>query len=254
MALGGEEEPTGDLLPAAEDLDGDDDDGGLAAALCGDSDFGFGDGDASTEPPAPIFDEVGELPDGLAESALTESEDVDLSKYDDITVPQARRVAQLLAQNTSLSKVKLADHELDVSGLEEDELEWDSEEYGDVVAVRWPPSVCISVSVSAAYLVLMYFAAPTYAQIIVAELLKSNSTVVRLDLARNEIGDAGACALAEMLCTNTAIEYLNLESNQYGERGVHLRAAARRPLTRNCTATRCAAPLLLPPWDTLPPP
>lgn len=56
-------------------------------------------------------------------------------------------------------------------------------------------------------------------QIIIAELLKANQTVQRLDLARNQIGDAGACALAAMLVANSTIEYLNLESNNFGERG-----------------------------------
>ena len=55
--------------------------------------------------------------------------------------------------------------------------------------------------------------------IIIAELLKSNTTVSRLDLARNQIGDAGACALALTLADSSTIEYLNLESNIFGERG-----------------------------------
>lgn len=66
------------------------------------------------------------------------------------------------------------------------------------------------------------------AQIIIAELLKGNSTVQRLDLARNNIGDAGACALAQMLCTNSSIEYLNLESNEFGERGARSSMAGAR--------------------------
>ena len=72
---------------------------------------------------------------------------------------------------------------------DEDELEWDSEEYTDVEAI------------------------------ILAELLKANTCVHRLDLARNQIADAGACALAAMLSSNNTIEYLNLESNTFGERG-----------------------------------
>ena len=57
-------------------------------------------------------------------------------------------------------------------------------------------------------------------QIIIAELLKTNETVKRLDLARNCLSDAGVAAIAQMLCVNKTIEYVNLESNEFGERGV----------------------------------
>lgn len=56
-------------------------------------------------------------------------------------------------------------------------------------------------------------------QIVIAELMKTNSSVQRLDLARNILGDAGAMALASMLSENSTLEYLNLESNTFGERG-----------------------------------
>ena len=56
-------------------------------------------------------------------------------------------------------------------------------------------------------------------QIIIAELLKTNETVKRLDLARNCLSDAGVAAIAQMLCVNKTIEYVNLESNEFGERG-----------------------------------
>jgi len=150
------------------------------------------DGDDEEGPAAamePELMEVGELPDGLSEAQLLEGDDVDLSGHS-LTLPQARRVAQSLAQNTSLSTVRFGNHSLPVGDLREDEeLEWDSEEYSDIDAI------------------------------IIAELLKSNTEVKRLDLARNQIGDAGAYALAAMLGTNTTIEYLNLESNTFGERG-----------------------------------
>ena len=99
--------------------------------------------------------------------------------------------AMALAKNENLTKVKLeSGSELAVGDLKEDEeLEWDSEEYTDVEAI------------------------------IVAELLKNNETVHRLDLARNQISDAGVCALALMVQSNSTIEYLNLESNTFGERG-----------------------------------
>ena len=63
------------------------------------------------------------------------------------------------------------------------------------------------------------YAASTRAQIVIAALLKANTTVKRLDLARNQIGDAGAVALANLLRDNSCIEYLNLESNMFGEAG-----------------------------------
>jgi len=147
-------------------------------------------------------EEVGELPDGLDEAKLTEDEEVDLSAHE-LTLPEARRVALSLALNESLATLKFADHSLAVGDLkEEDELEWDSEEYNDVDAI------------------------------IIAELLKGNTCVKRLDLARNQIGDAGGCALAAVLQTNTAIEYVNLESNTLGERAG---AAFRNALQGNTT-------------------
>ena len=81
-------------------------------------------------------------------------------------------------------------HALAVGDLrEDDELEWDSEDYTDVDAI------------------------------IIAELMKSNTSVNRLDLARNNIGDAGAYALARMLEVNTTLNYLNLESCPFGDVG-----------------------------------
>lgn len=104
-----------DLVGSAKD-DGEDEDDGLDAALGGDDDEDDladvlgGDDDEDDlvgDDDVPPFDatEIGELPDGLEESQLTDEEDVDLSKIE-LTVPQARRVAQLLAQNGSLSKIK----------------------------------------------------------------------------------------------------------------------------------------------------
>lgn len=187
MALGEDSETVG-ALPNADELCGEEEpdaDDVLHAAVFGDE-FGL------EEPSESIFrteeEEIGELPDGIDESQLEDAEEVDLSKVE-LTVPEARRVAQSLARNSSLTKIKFADHSLAISDLEEDELEWDSEEYTDIDAI------------------------------IIAELLKANETVTRLDLARNQIGDAGARALAALFTTNTTIEYLNLESNTFGERG-----------------------------------
>jgi len=180
-----------DEADAEQSTGHDDAEGDFAAA--------FDDGDVDPSEVAAfdddIVEEVGELPDGLDETKLTEDEEVDLSAHE-LTLPEARRVAQSLAQNDSLATVKFADHSLTVGDLKEDELEWDSEEYTDVDAI------------------------------IIAELLKANTSVKRLDLARNQIGDAGACALAAVLQTNTVIEYVNLESNTLGERaGVAFRNA-----------------------------
>ena len=179
-----------DLVDNAEQLanaldteDGADDD--LLAGFGDDGEEGD-DGQAAE----PFNTEVGDLPDGLAEDTLTGEEEVDLSGHSEMTLPQARRVAIALAANESLTSVKLAEHSLAVGELkEDDELEWDSEEYTDVDAI------------------------------IIAELLKKNTTVSRLDLARNQIGDAGAYALAEVLKVNSTLEYLNLESNPFGEVG-----------------------------------
>ena len=68
------------------------------------------------------------------------------------------------------------------------------------------------------------------AQIIIAELLKVNETVKRLDLARNNIGDIGVCAIAQMLRSNSSIEYLNLESNEFGERGEPMHFTRQQPV------------------------
>jgi len=139
--------------------------------------------------PAPDDDEVGELPDDLAETQLVEPEQVDLSKHT-LTLPQARCVARLLAQNGSLAEIRFEDHSLPVGDMKDsEELEWDSEEYTDIDAI------------------------------IIAELLKNNTSVERLDLARCRIADAGAVALAQALAENTRLEYLNLESNTFGEKG-----------------------------------
>ena len=52
------------------------------------------------------------------------------------------------------------------------------------------------------------------------EVLKVGEVAVtRLDLARNQITDDGAKALALMLVANSTLEYLNLESNMIGAKG-----------------------------------
>ena len=188
----------GDLMDNADDLadqlsageqqlDQDEEDDLLAAALGGDDDDD-GPDEGHAEAAGPALPEPGDLPDGVTEESLTSDESITLPE---MTLAQARRVAMALAKNENLTKVKLeSGSELAVGDLKEDEeLEWDSEEYTDVEAI------------------------------IVAELLKNNETVHRLDLARNQISDAGVCALALMVQSNSTIEYLNLESNTFGERG-----------------------------------
>ena len=146
--------------------------------------------DVAPEATGPALPEPGELPDGVTEDQLTSESSVDLTGCGELTLAQARRVAQHLAQNSDLSSIKVGSCELSVGDLaDDDELEWDSEEYTNVEAI------------------------------ILAELLKKNTSVARLDLARNQIGDAGAVAIALMLAENATIEYLNLESNTFGPRG-----------------------------------
>lgn len=196
-----------DLLEAAlllggddgSDLDADADD--LAAAVDGiDGDGGFGDDDGfdggfgggGSESEADGGDayEGDDVADAipLDEAVVSAAEEVSL-KGTNLTLPEARRVAQLLAANTSLATIHFESHDMSVTDLaDDDELEWDSEEYTDLEAI------------------------------VIAELLKANTSVKRLDLARNQIGDAGARALAAMLGVNGTLEYLNLESNVFGEK------------------------------------
>ena len=125
----------------------------------------------------------------MDESELRTASEIDLSKLD-ITAAQARKIAPLLCANAELRTIRLGGGELTVSDLrDEDELEWDSEEYHDVEAI------------------------------IIAEYMKTNTELQRLDLARNSITDAGAAALALALHENSSVEYLNLESNVVAEKG-----------------------------------
>jgi hypothetical protein len=120
---------------------------------------------------------------------LETATDINLSAVN-LTAAQARRIAPLLCSNAELVTIRFQGHDLSVSDLkEEDELEWDSEEYSDVEAI------------------------------IIAEFLKSNRALKRLDLARNHVSDDGAIALALALKENATLEYLNLESNVVAEQG-----------------------------------
>ena len=119
-----------------------------------------------------------------ADDEAYDDESVD-SDYDVDDGAFANLGRELLSGPLKIAKV----YGQDEPPAQEDELEWDSEEYTDVEAI------------------------------ILAELLKANTCVHRLDLARNQIGDPGAVALANMLASNSSLEYLNLESNMFGERG-----------------------------------
>jgi len=128
-----------------------------------------------------------ELP--IDEEVLQSTEKLDLSQLD-VSAAQARLMAPLLAGNDALIVIHFEGHDLSIADLkDEEELEWDSEEYSDIDAI------------------------------FIAEFLKSNTSIKRLDLARNQISDEGASALAQALCVNTSLEYLNLESNAVAHKG-----------------------------------
>jgi len=173
-------EANGDALDAGLSDDDGDDDADLEAALKLGAES-VQDSEAESE----VLDE--ELP--FDEEELKTATELDFSETS-ISKGQARAIAELLASNAELTVIHFEGHDLNISELrEEDELEWDSEEFTDVEAI------------------------------IIAVLLRSNTTVMRLDLARNQIADAGAIALADMLAQNCTLEYLNLESNVVAEKG-----------------------------------
>jgi len=183
-------------LDAGSELDGLGQEGGdaLAAAL-GEQDMDEHDlgvkshhHDTQTEVHESDSEDNVEIP--IAEEDLLTARKLDFSGLC-LSCAQARRIAQLVRENSRLTTIQFDGHELLVGDLsQEDELEWDSEEFMDVEAI------------------------------IIAEILKKDdSSVKRLDLARNQITDDGAKALAQMLAINTTLEYLNLESNMISEKG-----------------------------------
>lgn len=179
--LGEESFPGGSEFGEEEDEGGNDD---------GDEGFDDGLGDAlyATDlPESDAPDEDVELP--LAADQIETAEELNLSDVS-VSAAQARRIAPMIFANEALTVIHFAGHDLPVGELkDEEELEWDSEEFTDVEAI------------------------------IIAEFLKSNTSVKRLDLARNQIADDGANALAHALSVNTTLEYLNLESNVVAEKG-----------------------------------
>jgi len=193
-------------LESLDQEDGGDDDD-LAAALREDVDerelaARFSSQDSQVlEAQESESEESAELP--FTDEELTTAEKLNFCGVS-LSGAQARRVAQLVADNSSLLTIQFEGHELPIGDLlEEDELELDSEEYTDIEAI------------------------------IIAEILKKdNNAVKRLDLARNQITDDGAKALAQMLTTNATLEYLNLESNMISEKGG---AAFGRAVLENST-------------------
>jgi len=138
---------------------------------------------------APLAEDEEEVELPLCAQHLQSEEELDFSGLT-ISAAQARKMAPLIASNEALTSIKFAGHSLSISDLkEEDELEWDSEDYTDVEAI------------------------------LIAEFLRGNTCLKRLDLARNLIADDGASALAAALSENTSLEYLNLESNSVAEKG-----------------------------------
>ena len=56
--------------------------------------------------------------------------------------------------------------------------------------------------------------------IVIANALKTNSTIQKINLNYNEIGDKGVIAIIEALKTNSTLEEINLEGNNIGDKGM----------------------------------
>jgi hypothetical protein len=66
----------------------------------------------------------------------------------------------------------------------------------------------------------------------IAEVLKLNTSLQRLKLKWNRIGDSGAAAIAEALKLNTSLQRLNLDGNEIGDSGA---TAIAEALTLNAS-------------------
>ena len=75
----------------------------------------------------------------------------------------------------------------------------------------------------------------TDCKVVLAEVLKGNSSLTQLKLSHNSIGDAGATALAEALRENSSLTVLNLFYNKIGDAGATGLAEALRA---NSTLTK----------------
>lgn len=181
-----------DLDPEAFTTDDDAAAEALASALegddlCVDDDGGVAEAQGAWLAEVAQADAGAELP--IDADTLQTATELDLSKLS-ISAAQARLMAPIICSNSVLTSISFAGHDLSISDLrEEDELDWDSEEFTDVVAI------------------------------LIAEYLKTNDSIKRLDLARNQISDDGCAALALAMGLNQTVEYLNLESNMITERG-----------------------------------
>lgn len=67
--------------------------------------------------------------------------------------------------------------------------------------------------------------------LVLAEALRGNTTLKHLDLSANNLGPAGAGAIAQMLNT-TKLENIALEGNEIGSEGLHYLAEALKTNTR----------------------
>merc|ERR1712137_451317 len=182
--LGDESFPGESELGDDDDVGDDNDDGeGI------DDDGALGDASLFADLPDDVVDQDEEVELPLDAEQIETAEELNLSSVS-VSAAQARRIAPMLFANSALTVIHFAGRDITVGELkDEEELEWDSEEFTDVEAI------------------------------IIAEFLKSNNCVKRLDLARNLIADEGASALAFALCSNATLEYLNLESNSVAEKG-----------------------------------
>jgi len=53
----------------------------------------------------------------------------------------------------------------------------------------------------------------------IADMLMFNTTLTKLDILNNEIGDEGMCEIAESLRHNSSITYLSISATQFGDEG-----------------------------------
>ena len=70
--------------------------------------------------------------------------------------------------------------------------------------------------------------------VVLADVLKSNTTMTKLDLSRNFVGDSGAAGLAEALKSNTTLTVLNMSNNDIDDAGT---AGLAEALKSNTTLT-----------------
>ena len=74
-------------------------------------------------------------------------------------------------------------------------------------------------------------------------LLKNSVNVVKINLESNDIGDAGASALADALKVNTTLTEINLGSNEIGDDGASALADALKVNTTLTKIVLCCNPI-----------